>query len=171
MTIAQAQAAIAVVVGLVLSLGGLLLVTALVFTDCTQRASETLTLRPKRAFWLGIVSTVIAVVGFGLVQMPVGAMKLVGAAVLGAMSIVLCIGGAGLAHLLGDRMAEMSGSRTEFGNLVRGALLIAVAAFFPLVGWWVFAPLAALFSMGAGFSAILPSRSAESGAFQANQQV
>lgn len=164
MTLAQVQAAVAVVVALIGTWTGLLMAVALLLPLQTGRAENALLETPKRCFGIGLLMLLVAVLGGVLIQIPNPLAKLAGAVVMLLLGVVLSVGAAGMAQVMGRRMAEMSGARTSFGMLVRGSLCYSLAVFFPYLGWFLFAPIASVCALGAGISALgrrrLPAASA-----------
>jgi hypothetical protein len=161
MTLAQVQAAVAVIVALGLSWAGLLLAIALSLPLQTGIAESLLEENPKRCLLSGVGMSLLCVVAIGLLQIPNGLAKLLGFVLLLALGAALTIGAAGLAQLMGQRIGEMSGAKTTFGALVRGSLVYSLALFFPYIGWFLFAPLSGLCALGAGTAALRPRRHME----------
>ncbi len=155
MTLAQVQMAVAVATLIVLSWMALTLATALAFPVHALRASETLEAKPKRSFGIGALMAVLFVILLNLIAVPNPLIKLI--AFLGSLGIgaMLCIGAAGLAKLFGQRIGDMAGARTSFGELVRGSLVFSVAMAFPYFGWFLFAPVTVFCALGAGAMSVL----------------
>ena len=150
MSLAQVQLAVAVVTVLIFSWMALTLATALMFPVHSLRASEILEAKPKKSFFVGVGMTVLFIAAFAMFGSPIPPLKLVGflgTLVLGAW---LCIGAGGLSRLLGQRIGEMAGAKTSFGEVVRGSLILSVAMAFPYFGWFLFAPVALISALGAG---------------------
>ncbi len=158
MTLAQVQAAMAVVAVLVATWAGLMMAVALLLPKQSKRASEGLNTMPWVCGATGLGMAFLVVLGFVMVNLPVGIIKLAGTLLLLALGGVMSIGGAGIALLMGDRIGEMSGARTSFSALVRGSVVYSLAVGFPFIGWMLFAPLSLLFALGAGVVGLWPSR-------------
>jgi len=158
MTLAQVQAAVAVVVALIFTWAGLVMAVAVLLPGHTRRAEQALVEAPRRAFGVGVVIALLALGAAMLVAQPNPAGKLAGLALLLLFAAMLTVGSAGIASVMGSRIAEMSGARTSFGMLVRGSLVFSLAVFFPVIGWYLFAPLSALCALGAGAVALWPQR-------------
>ncbi len=158
MTLAQVQAAVAVVAALVGTWTGLLIAVALLLPKQAARAELALEEHPKACFvsGLGMVAALVGV--FIVFQIPNTLVKLIGQLLFLGISATLILGGAGLATLMGRRISEMSGAKTSFGSLVRGSLIYSMAIGFPYVGWLLFAPLSAIFALGAGIRTLWPRR-------------
>jgi hypothetical protein len=65
------------------------------------------------------------------------------------------IGGAGMARLLGSRLTAIADPNSKLTNLVRGALVFEFACLVPIVGWFMFIPLAGITGIGAAAFALL----------------
>ena len=87
------------------------------------------------SFWMGLI--VILVLGipiFILLALPFGPAKLIGWILLGAALALSSIGSAGIAAHLGTRLTQQS-TISPLSGFVRGAVLLELAAFFPIIGW------------------------------------
>lgn len=93
-----------------------------------------------------------------LVSAPVPLLKLLGLLLLLGLSALMTVGATGMAKLMGRRIGEMSGARTSFGFLVRGSFVYSAALGFPLIGWYVFAPISLVCALGAGAAAFRSAR-------------
>src|SRR5437763_524499 len=107
MSLAQVQAAIALVAALVLSWSGLLIAVAAALPGRTGRAEAALLGAPRRCAVAGVGALALAVVALLLLQAPRPILKLAGAALLLLLAAVMTIGAAGLAQLMGRRIGEM----------------------------------------------------------------
>lgn len=167
MTLAQVQIGVAFVVTMIATWAGLLMAVALLFPQHAGRAEYSLETEPKKCMLSGLAMIGLFVLAIVLLNVPNPLVKLAGFLLTLAVLGLLVVGSAGLSHLLGRRIAEMSGAKTSFGCLVRGSLLFSLALGFPYVGWFLFAPLTALFTAGAGFLALRrPQVTAPSPAFE-----
>ena len=160
MTLAQVQAAVALVVALIGTWAGLTIAVALLLPLQTDRAEQALETSPKRCFASGLPLFLVFFLAFLLLRAPHPGVKLLSLLLFLGLGAVLLVGAAGMAHLMGRRIGEMSGARTSFGMLVRGSFVFSGAVFFPILGWWLFLPLSALFALGAGVRALWPRRRA-----------
>ena len=158
MTLAQVQAAMAVVAVLVATWAGMMMAVALLLPKQSKRAGEALNGMPWVCGATGLGLAIMLIIGFVLLQVPAPLIKLIGMALLLGLGGLLSIGGAGVALLMGERIGELSGARTSFTALVRGSVVYSLAVGFPFIGWFLFAPLSLLFAMGAGVVALWPSR-------------
>lgn len=157
MTLAQVQAVVALISALILSWAALLMAVALTLPEQTARAEAALINQPKKCFGAGFSMAILLIIALISFRVP----PLILPALLGSLSIaaVFVVGAAGLAKLMGTRIAQMSGWQSHsFGNLVKGSLVYSVAMLFPLIGWYLFLPLSMLGAMGAGLLALWPRR-------------
>lgn len=141
---------------ILISLPALLVGLNLILPNVTGRVETRLAETPGRSFVLGIMITaafllfiaIASQVNFG----PVRGLAFV-AAVLGMG--MGAIGAAGMARHLGTRLAPMSRPTSKLGNLVRGSMVYELACLVPIVGWFLFLPLAGVMVMGAASFALL----------------
>ena len=156
MSLAQVQAAVAIFVALMVSLTGLFTSTAILLPVHTQKAEAALNQSPKRCLLGGLGLLLVGALAIAFLSAPVPLLKLVGIALLLFLGALVTMGGAGMAQLMGKRISEMSGAQTTFGALVRGSVAYSVGVFFPLIGWYILAPLSILCALGAGVAALRP---------------
>ena len=159
-------------IGILLSLPALLVAVNLLMPNVTRRVQMRLEQTPGRSFVLGVPMTAalalfVAIVG----QLPgVGQATAVIATVL--FMGLGTIGGAGLARLLGEHIRPLAKPNSELTNLVRGAVVYELAALVPIVGWFLFIPLAGIMVVGAAVFALanwLPKPAGQPASQSANQ--
>lgn len=115
------------------------------------RVEKTLT----RTFWLGLVIVIaLAIPIVILLALPLGPAKFLGWILLASSLALSSIGSAGIAAHLADRLAQQS-NVSALGAFVRGAVLLELAAFFPVIGWFFLWPLFLIVAFGAAGFAIL----------------
>ena len=114
----------------------------LFFPSLIARAQTRVEKSPAASFWLGVIVVVALVIPiFILMALPFGPAKSLGWMVLGASLTVSSIGSAGIAAHLGSRLAQHS-NLSPLAGFVRGAVVLELAAFFPILGWlFVWIPL------------------------------
>ena len=114
----------------------------LLFPSLIARAQTRVEKSLASSFWLGvIVVTVFVIPIFVLMALPFGPAKSLGWMLLGASLTVSSIGSAGIAAHLGVRLAQHS-KISPLAGFVRGAVVLELAAFFPILGWlFVWIPL------------------------------
>ena len=87
------------------------------------------------SFWMGLIVTlVLGIPIFFLLALPFGPAKLIGWILLGASLALSSIGSAGIAAHLGTRLTQHS-NISPLSGFVRGAVLLELAVFFPIIGW------------------------------------
>ena len=115
------------------------------------RVQKTLT----RTFWMGLVIVVaLAIPILILLALPFGPAKFLGWILLAASLALSSIGSAGIAAHLAEQLSQRS-SITGLGAFLRGAVILELAAFFPVIGWFFLWPLLLITAMGATGFALL----------------
>ena len=144
------------VLGILLSGPALLLVLNLLLPRPVGRAATRLAKTPGWSLVLGV--PVAASMGLWIAiasQVPLGLVR-ASAWAVGVLGLgLLTIGAAGMVRMLGDRLANLSSNPSNLTNMLRGAVLYELALLFPVVGWFLFAPLAGIAALGAGTFALL----------------
>lgn len=127
----------------------------LLFPSVVARAHSRVERTPWSAFWLGLILIIAVTLPIGiLLALPFGPAKFIGWILLGAALAISTIGAAGIAAHLGTRLSKHS-SVTPLSGFIRGAVLLELAAFFPVIGWlFVWIPIL-LISFGATGFALL----------------
>ena len=142
-----------------IALPGLLLAWSLLVPATVERARLRLERTPWRCFWLGL-ATLLAI-GLPLVvlfNIPAGTVQLLGWVGSFILLALASVGAAGLAALMGERLRGVGLAASAPGALLRGAVALELAAVFPLIGWFIVVPLAAICSLGAVMFALLRRR-------------
>ncbi|MBV6394928.1 MAG: hypothetical protein HFACDABA_00499 [Anaerolineales bacterium] len=148
---------------LVLLFSGIALISllgavAVLFPRPVEKARDILTASFWKSFLLGLVNflffgaLVALLARFG--QRAYGALAavllLLALLLALALTAFLLIGLSALTNLAGERIGEGSNS---FRRHLRGSLLIVLAGLTPYVGWFAFAPVMLITSLGAGIQA------------------
>jgi hypothetical protein len=149
---------VSAIFGILLTLGiafpGLLTAWWLMFPAAVERACQRLDATPWSCWWLGLA--VILVVGIpivGLIALPFGPAKFMGWTLLALLLGLSGVGAAGLAEKMSVQIGRKSAGVSAAGAFVRGALVLELAAVFPLIGWLLVIPVATILSIGAtGFA-------------------
>ena len=126
------------------------------------RSQQVLETAPWRAFWLGLATLVLSLALAALlgtlsqaVIPPVAAALIVLVLlILGGLIILAALGLAGLVALLRARM----GAAASLVGMAQASGVLCLAALTPIVGWWVFAPLAVITALGAGALTMVRAR-------------
>ena len=127
----------------------------LLFPALIARAQTRVEKTPWGTFWLGLILVIAVTIPIViLLALPFGPAKFIGWILLGAALAISTIGSAGIAAHLGSRLVKHS-NLTPLNGFIRGAVILELAAFFPLIGWlFVWIPLL-ITSFGATAFALL----------------
>ena len=107
----------------------------LLFPNLIYRAQTRIEKSLVSSFWLGLILLLILTIPiFILLSLPVRPAKLIGWILLGASLTVSSIGSAGIAAHLGTRLTQQS-NFSSLSGFIRGAVILELAAFFPVIGW------------------------------------
>ena len=130
----------------------------LAFPNLIARAQERIERTPWRAFWLGLgMGFVIAIPTMILLSLPFGPAKFTGWLVLALGLTMISIGAGGIAAHLGDRLQRVGTSYSPVGAFIRGAVILELAVFFPVLGWLFLWPLMLIMALGITVYALLNS--------------
>lgn len=148
------------VFGTLLAMGltwpGLLLSWRLLLPTQTDRAQQRLTQTPWRCFFGGLFLFTLSIIPILiLLNLPWAAAKFIGFVGLFGLLAVASLGSAGLAALMGARMQHLGDESSTLQVTLRGAVAMALATAFPLIGWFVFLPLSFMTVLGAAGFALL----------------
>ena len=144
------------VIGILLTFPGLAVALNLLLPKVTDRAYLRLAYTPVWSFVVGAPIAVVAgLLTVGLLNAGPAPLKAIGGGI-GIITLgVYGLGAAGLVRFLGERAGEYGSGGSHLGNLIRGALIYELAAFVPILGWFVFFPLALTISIGAAAFALI----------------
>jgi len=127
----------------------------LLFPSVIGRAQARVEKTPMQAFWLGLAIIIaVAIPVVILLSLPLGPAKLIGWILLAASFGLSSIGSAGIAAHVGNRLIQHS-NVTALGGFIRGAIVLELAAFFPMLGWFFVWPVMLIMAFGATGFAIL----------------
>lgn len=148
------------VFGTLLALGmafpGLLTGSWLLFPEAVGRSRMRIMATPFRSFFLGLGSVLLLAIPVAILNaLPLGLAKLVAALLVFGAFAVATLGASAIAVELGDRIRDHAAhSLSGIGAVVRGAVVLELAAVFPLVGWFLIIPGVLLMGFGAGVFAL-----------------
>ena len=127
----------------------------LLFPNLVRRAQTCLEATPWKTFWLGVAVFIALLLPiFILLALPFGPAKFLGWMLIGGALALSSIGSAGLAALIGSRL-QPHGNFSALGGFGRGAVILELAAFRPIIGWlFVWSP-SLLLALGATTFALL----------------
>lgn len=126
----------------------------LMFPAVVARAQTRVEKTLAGTFWLGLVIVVALTIPIViLLALPFGPAKFLGWILLATSLAFSSIGSAGIAAHFGERMKQTGNSYSPLSAFLRGAILLELAAFFPVLGWLFLWPLALITAFGAtGFA-------------------
>lgn len=136
---------------------GLLTALYLLFPATVERAR----LRLDRSPWLcffagGVLTALFALPVVVLFALGNGVTQFMGWALVFLLLTFAAVGAAGMAAKMGERLGARSlNSLSPAGAFVRGAIALELAAAFPVIGWFIFIPLAIVTALGATAFALL----------------
>ncbi|HCR71815.1 MAG TPA: hypothetical protein DIW23_10255 [Anaerolineae bacterium] len=107
----------------------------LLFPSLISRAQTRVEKTPWATFWMGLITLIAFVVPIIILfALPFGPAKLFGWILLGLLLTISSIGSAGIASHLGKRLS-LNSNFSALSSFIRGAVILELAAFFPLIGW------------------------------------
>lgn len=128
----------------------------LLFPALITRAQTRIEKSLARSFWLGLVIVIALTIPIViLLALPFGPAKFIGWILVAASLALSSIGSAGIAANLGERMKQTGNSYTPLGAFIRGSVVLELATFFPILGWFFLLPLALITAFGATGFALL----------------
>jgi hypothetical protein len=128
----------------------------LLFPSLVTRAQARVEKTPWQSLWMGLVVVIAVTIPIViLLALPFGPAKFVGWILLAACLALSSIGSAGIAAHLGERMKRAGISFNPLGGFIRGAVVLELAAFFPVLGWFFIWPLLLITAFGATGFALL----------------
>jgi len=152
----EVMAIVSIILGLAVAWPCLVVWFALAFPGPSSRARARLLETPFGCIAAGAaLALVFGWLSIALLNHPAGPIKLVGWAVLSPLLLSATVGAAGLIQLIAERLTAASGPVSPLGALLRAAVLTEFASLFPVIGWFLFGPIATLASLGGGVMALL----------------
>jgi hypothetical protein len=127
----------------------------LLFPSLINRAQSRIEKTPMQSFWMGLVIVIVVTIPTViLLALPFGPAKFIGWILLAASLALSSIGSAGIAAHLGARLTRQS-NFSVLSGFVRGSVILELAAFFPVLGWFFIWPLLLIMAFGATGFALL----------------
>lgn len=155
-TMADVYIVLFTLIGILLSLPALLVALNLLLPKVTTRAYLRLQQTPGQSFLLGIPVLSAFLLWIAITaNIPIGPVKATAFLAAFVGMSVGTIGAAGLSRLLAERLDALSAPRSRLTHLVRGAVVFELACLVPIVGWFLFAPVAGIMLLGAATFALL----------------
>lgn len=128
----------------------------LLFPSLIARAQTRVEQSLGGSFWLGLTIVVALTIPIiVLMALPFGPAKFLGWVLLAASLALSSIGSTGIAAHLGARLIHAGNQFTPLNAFVRGAVILELATFFPVLGWLFIWPLALITAFGATGFALL----------------
>lgn len=128
----------------------------LLFPSLITRAQTRIEKTLAQSFWLGLVIVIAVTIPIViLMALPIGPAKFLGWILLAASLALSSIGSAGIASHLGEQMTRAGNNITPFNAFLRGAVILELATFFPVLGWFFIWPLVLITAFGATGFALL----------------
>jgi hypothetical protein len=124
------------------------------FKRVVERASVVYETNPYKVALIGaIVGVPLFLASLGLLNSAAG-LKLAGAILMSGLLLVGLIGSAGLARLVGSRLASATDSAYPWRRVLRGGIVLSITFVLPVVGWFFVLPL----TLASGVGAVILSR-------------
>ena len=122
----------------------------LLFPAIITRAQTRIEKTLAQSFWLGLIVVIgVTIPIVILMALPFGPAKFLGWILLAASLALSSIGSAGIAAHLGERMKQTGNNYTPLSAFIRGAVILELATFFPVLGWFFIWPVALIIAFGA----------------------
>ena len=155
-TIGDSLAVVATLAAFGLGTWALVVFLSLVLPTRTKGCEKVIAESPGKAVAVGFVTIfTVGFLGVVLATSPEPLLKLLGTLVYLWVLTQAAIGATGLAQVAAQRVRETDPQCTSYKSMVRGTAFIVLASFLPLLGWFVFAPIALAASVGSGVIAML----------------
>jgi hypothetical protein len=146
---------VSLILAVLMSLTGYWLLVRALFPAFVERAERAWTERPGATVALGVpVALVLLGVSIGLLNAPNGALRVLGFLVSGVSLGFTFAGTAGLAARMGRGLAAPNDAGREWAQVLRAGIVLELTMLFPLLGWFVVAPIAVLGGAGAAVQAL-----------------
>lgn len=127
----------------------------LLFPTLITRAQTRVDKTLAQTFWMGLVIVITVTIPIiVLLALPFGPAKFFGWILLATSIALSSIGSAGIAANLAHRLTQHT-NISEVGGFIRGALVLELAAFFPIIGWLFLWPFLLITAFGATGFALL----------------
>lgn len=124
------------------------------FRRVVERAAVVYETSPYKVAILGtVVGVPLFVAGLGLLNSAAG-LKLFGAILVSGLLLMGLLGSAGLARLVGTRLASAADDAYPWRRVLRGGAVLSITFVLPVVGWFFVLPL----TLASGVGAVILSR-------------
>ena len=147
---------VVLVLGVLVALTGYFLFARSLFPAFVSRSEQAWTERPISTMALGLpVSALLVALSVLLLNAPVGALRVFGFATMGLSLGFVFAGTAGLAARIGRGLLAPSDAEKPGLAMFRGGIVLELTMLFPILGWFLVAPLAIVGGAGAASLALL----------------
>ena len=142
--------------GILITLPALLIALNLLLPRVTTRTAGRLTHTPIKSFFMGLPLVAFLALWIAMTaQTAFGPLRFTAfAAALFGMGLGT-LGAAGMARSLGERLSPLLPRSAAMLNLLRGAIVYELACLFPIIGWFLFAPIVGTAVIGAAIFGII----------------
>lgn len=141
--------------GILICLPALLLALNLLMPQVTSRIETRLEQTPGKSFGLGVPVTAVFLL-FIVITANIPGPGQASAFLAAFVGMGLgTLGAAGMSRLLARRVTLLVSPSSEALNLLRGAVMYELACLFPIVGWFLFAPIIGITVIGAATFGLL----------------
>ena len=155
-TIGDSFSIVAILTGIGLTTWALILAAGLLFNSRAHTAREKYESRPWLGFGLGLLlAATVGIVSVVLASAPIPIAKLMGTTGLMILLAVSALGSAGLCQIIAMRIRTLEPALSPYAALTRAGMLLVVAMFFPLLGWFLIGPVVFITSLGIGVQALM----------------
>lgn len=160
-TIGNVFSVVAALAGICITAWALILATTLAF----PRAAEAARGRHERSAAIGFGIGVAVTLTFGvfsviLLKLPFPLTKLAGTVLYLTLMAIAALGAGGVALTLGARLRTLQPELSPYAALVKADALMVVSCLFPLLGWFLVAPVLTLICLGNGCQALFARQNA-----------
>ena len=155
-TIGDSFSIVAILMGIGFTTWALILAASLLFNGRANMAKERYEKRPWVGFGLGVLMVLtVGLISLVLAQLPNPLLKLMGTTGLMLLLAISSLGSAGLCQLVALRIRNLEPTLSPYAALTRAAMLVVVAGFFPVLGWFFVGPILFITSLGIGVQALV----------------
>lgn len=154
-TIGDSFAIVAILIGIGITAWAMIIGASILFAERSLAARNLTERHPWRSFAVGIgVALTFGLVSVVMSSMPFPAIKLMGVTGLLSLGALSMFGASGLCLSLAGRIRSMEPNVSVYASVVRAASILVIAAFFPMIGWFLIAPIMFVVSLGVGAQAL-----------------
>jgi multisubunit Na+/H+ antiporter MnhE subunit len=154
-TLGDVFSIVAAILGSFLTLWAAVVAAGLLFPGATERARFAFE-EPSRTLVRGlIVALTLGVLAFVMFAGPLPLFKGLGLLLLFWLFALSILGTAGVSAAVGRRIQDLDPGMAAYPATVRGAAFIVGGTLLPILGWFAFAPVLFVASLGAGWKAVV----------------